>query len=148
MITSQANQTDLEAIQKQLKAVGIDMKLKAAASTEEAFAAVNTTPLGYLAFNWPEPVVAMQAVVLGGFLNTQKATDKQLTEYTDAAAGATGAKRTEALTKLNTRLVEAGWLIPLYESYSYAGYNTKKVKPLTFAGNDAYPLLSSIKPAS
>lgn len=148
VITSQANQTDLEAIQKQLKAVGIDMKLKAAASTEEAFAAVNTTPLGYLAFNWPEPVVAMQAVVLGGFLNTQKATDKQLTEYTDAAAGATGAKRTEALTKLNARLVEAGWLIPLYESYSYAGYNTKKVKPLTFAGNDAYPLLSSIKPAS
>lgn len=148
VITSQASQTDLEAIQKQLKAVGITMNLKAASSTEDTFAAVNTTPLGYVPFNWPDPVVAMQAVVVGGFMNTQKATDQQITQDTNTAASATGAKKTEALTKLNTRLVEAGWVLPLYESYSYAGYNAKKVKPLTFAGNDAYPLLSSIRPAS
>ncbi|MGW1786070.1 ABC transporter substrate-binding protein [Streptomyces sp. NPDC002143] len=148
ILTSQASQTDLEAIQKDFKAVGVDMKLKPAASTEEVFAAVNTTPLGYGPINWVDPVAVVQSLIVGGFMNTQKATDKQITEATNAAAGSTGAQRTEALTKLNTRLVEAGWLIPVYESYSYAGYNAKKVKPLTFAGNDPYPLLSSIKPAS
>jgi peptide/nickel transport system substrate-binding protein len=39
-------------------------------------------------------------------------------------------------------------MIPLYESLTNQGYNTKKVQQVEFAGSNAYPLLSSYAPAS
>ncbi|KIS29148.1 ABC transporter substrate-binding protein [Arthrobacter sp. SPG23] len=149
IVGSAETQTDLQAVQKDLAAVGIKMNVKMAASTDEAFAAVATTPLGYAALGWDNPVGLMYGVVLNGFTNVQKATDEQLTAATgEAAAAKDDAAKKTALTKLNTRLVESGWMIPLYESLTNQGYNTKKIKQVEFAGTNAYPLLSSYKPAS
>ncbi|MEW9871349.1 ABC transporter substrate-binding protein [Arthrobacter sp. HS15c] len=149
IVGSAETQTDLQAVQKDLAAVGITMNVKMASSTDEAFAAVATTPLGYAALGWDNPVGLMYGVVLNGFTNVQKATDDQLTAATgEAAAAKDDAAKKTALTKLNTRLVESGWMIPLYESLTNQGYNTKKIKQVEFAGTNAYPLLSSYAPAS
>ncbi|MBP1133795.1 peptide/nickel transport system substrate-binding protein [Arthrobacter sp. PvP023] len=149
IIASAQTQTDLQAVQKDLAAVGITMNVKMAASTDEAFAAVATTPLGYAPLNWDNPVGVMYGVVLNGFTNVQKATDDQLSAATgEAAAAKDDAASKTALTKLNTRLVESGWMIPLYEALTNQGYNTKKIKQVEFAGTNAYPLLSSYAPAS
>ena len=149
IVGSAETQTDLQAVQKDLAAVGITMNVKMASSTDEAFAAVATTPLGYAALGWDNPVGLMYGVVLNGFTNVQKATDDQLTAATgEAAAAKDDAAKKAALTKLNTRLVESGWMIPLYESLTNQGYNTKKIKQVEFAGTNAYPLLSSYAPAS
>ncbi|MFH5879430.1 ABC transporter substrate-binding protein [Arthrobacter sp. NA-172] len=149
IIASTQTQTDLQAVQKDLAAVGIKMNVKLAASTDEAFAAVATTPLGYAPMSWDNPVGLMYGAILSGFTNVQKATDDQLGAATAAVAAAKDdASKKAALTKLNTRLVESGWMIPLYESLTNQGYNTKKVQQVTFAGTNAYPLLSSYTPTN
>jgi peptide/nickel transport system substrate-binding protein len=149
IIASAQTQTDLQAVQKDLAAVGITMNVKMASSTDEAFAAVATTPLGYAPLNWDNPVGVMYGAILNGFTNVQKATDEQLSAATgELAAAKDDAAVKAAATKLNTRLVESGWMIPLYEALTNQGYNTKKVAPVEFAGTNAYPLLSSYKPAS
>lgn len=149
MIASAQTQTDLQAIQKDLAAVGITMNIKMAASTDEAFAAVATTPLGYGQLGWDNPVGLMYGAILNGYTNVQKATDEQLSAATaEVAAAKDDAAREAALTKLNIRLVESGWIIPVFEALTNQGYNTKKVAPVEFAGANAYPLLSSYKPAS
>jgi len=125
------------------------MNVKMAASTDEAFAAVATTPLGYAPLNWDNPVGVMYGAILNGFTNVQKATDDQLSAATgELAAAKDDAAVKAAATKLNTRLVESGWMIPLYEALTNQGYNTKKVSAVKFAGTNAYPLLSSYTPAS
>ena len=149
IVGSAETQTDLQAVQKDLAAVGIKMNIKMASSTDEAFAAVATTPLGYASLGWDNPVGLMYGVVLNGFTNVQKATDEQLSAATgEAAAAKDDAAKKAALTKLNIRLVESGWMIPLYESLTNQGYNTKKVQQVKFAGTNAYPLLSSYAPAN
>ncbi|MGO4804773.1 ABC transporter substrate-binding protein [Arthrobacter sp. 2MCAF15] len=149
IVASATTQTDLQAVQKDLAAVGITMNVKMATSTDEAFAAVATTPLGYAPLGWDNPVGLMYGAILSGFTNVQKATDDQLSAATgEAAAAKDDAARKAALTKLNTRLVESGWLIPLFESLTNQGYNTKKVKQVDFAGSNVYPLLSSYAPVS
>jgi peptide/nickel transport system substrate-binding protein len=149
IIASAQTQTDLQAVQKDLAAVGITMNVKMAASTDEAFAAVATTPLGYAPLNWDNPVGVMYGAILNGFTNVQKATDDQLSAATgEVAAAKEDAAAKAGLIKLNTRLVESGWMIPLYEALTNQGYNTKKIKQVEFAGTNAYPLLSSYAPAS
>ncbi|KNH20713.1 ABC transporter substrate-binding protein [Arthrobacter sp. ZBG10] len=149
IIAGAQTQTDLQAIQKDLAAVGITMNVKMAASTDEAFAAVATTPLGYAPLTWDNPLGLMYGAILNGFTNVQKATDDQLSAATgEVAAAKDDAARKTALTKLNTRLVESGWMIPLFESLSNWGYNTKKVSEVEFAGSNSYPLLSSFKPTN
>jgi peptide/nickel transport system substrate-binding protein len=149
IIAGAQTQTDLQAVQKDLAAVGITMKVKMAASTDEAFAAVATTPLGYAPLSWDNPIGLMYGAILSGFTNVQKATDEQLSAATgEIAAAKDDAAKKAALTKLNTRLVESGWLVPLYESLTNQGYNTKKVQEVKFAGTNAYPLLSSYAPTS
>ncbi|GAA2144970.1 hypothetical protein GCM10009825_37050 [Arthrobacter humicola] len=149
IVASATTQTDLQAVQKDLAAVGITMQVKMATSTDEAFAAVATTPLGYAPLSWDNPVGLMYGAILSGFTNVQKATDDQLSAATgEAAAAKDDAAQKAALTKLNTRLVESGWMIPLYEALTNQGYNTKKIKQVEFAGTNAYPLLSSYAPAN
>jgi peptide/nickel transport system substrate-binding protein len=149
IIASPQTQTDLQAVQKDLASVGITMNVKLAASTDEAFAAVATTPMGYAALNWDNPAGQMFGAILSGFTNVQKATDEQLSSATsEVAAAKDDAARKVALTKLNTRLVESGWLVPLFESLTNQGYNTKKVSEVEFAGTNGYPLLSSYKPTN
>lgn len=144
-----ANQTDLQAIQKDLAAVGITMNIKIAANTDETFAAVTTTPVGHAQLGWDNPVGVMYGVILNGFANVQKATDAELEAATgEVAAAKDDTVKKAALTKLNTRLVEAGWMVPLYESFVNYGYNPKKVQEVTFPGTNSFPLLSSFKPTN
>ena len=95
IVGSAETQTDLQAVQKDLAAVGIKMNIKMASSTDEAFAAVATTPLGYAALGWDNPVGLMYGVVLNGFTNVQKATDEQLSAATGEAGSREGRRRQE-----------------------------------------------------
>jgi peptide/nickel transport system substrate-binding protein len=148
-IVAAATVTDMPVIQKDLAAVGITMNIKVPSSTDELFASVATTPMGYPPLGWDNPVGLMYGVILNGFTNTHEATDEQLSAATgEAAAAKDDAARKAALTKLNKRLVESGWIVPIYEVLTNQGYNPKKIAPVEFAGANAYPLLSSYKPAN
>jgi len=148
IIASSDNQTDLEAIQKDFKAVGVTMDIRLSTSTAETFAAVNTDPLGYIPLNWGNPVGTMFGVVLG-FANPHQEQNPALQGATGALAGAqTDADRAAALTSLNKELVASAWLIPVYEQLTSWAYNTKKVAPVTFPGQGDTPLLSSFQPAA
>ncbi|MCX7520760.1 ABC transporter substrate-binding protein [Microbacterium sp. STN6] len=140
--------TDAQAIQKYYAAIGVDMQLKVATSTEEAFNSVKTTPMGGpQATNWANPVAVMNGVVFG-FTNFQGAKNPELSAATGALAAAqTDADRAKALTDLNRHLVEDVWLMPLYEQLTTHAYNATKLKKVTFAGTNSWPLLSSYTPA-
>lgn len=146
IIATPQTQTDLQAIQKDFAAIGVTMKVTLASSTEEAFNAVKTTPLGMGPINWANPVGVMNGVIFG-FANQQGAKDAALTAATGAVAAAkTDAEQATALKDLNDHLVQDVWLIPLYEILNTQGYNAKKLQKVTFAGTNEYPLLASFKP--
>ena len=147
---NQGSQRDLEALQPYWEAIGVDVTLKNAASTEELFTVVSTQPLGGpLPLTWTNPLGNVFGVLFG-FANFHKAENAEI----QAAAGAYGAAQGDeaaqeaALKDLNRAIVDSGWLIPLYEQLSPWAYNTAKVAEPTFPGAEAFPLLASIQPAS
>lgn len=147
-ITPQS-QRDLEAIQPYWGAIGVDVTLKNAASTEEAFAVVQTEPLGGpIPLTWTNPLGNVFGVLFG-FANFHGAQNEAI----QGAAGAYGAAQGDeaaqaaALQDLNRAIVDAGWLIPLYEQLAPWAYNADKVAELTFPGAEAFPILASIQPA-
>jgi peptide/nickel transport system substrate-binding protein len=145
VVAGQDNIADWQVIQKDLAAVGITLQPKLASSTAEAFQAVNTTAMGLLPLAWDNPVGITAGVIVGGFLNTQSPViGAALGEAFKAQGDAAG----PALKKLNAALVDEAWLIPLYEQYGYAGYNSKKLAEPKFPGLQNYPTLSSIIPAA
>ncbi|WP_161498702.1 ABC transporter substrate-binding protein [Microterricola pindariensis] len=146
ILSSPDTQADLEAIQTDLAEAGITLEIRPAASTQEAFDAVKTTAIGVIPLDWSNPVGIMYGVVFG-FANSQGGDDEQLRAATGALAGAqTDDARAEALQTLNARLVEAGWLYPLYEPLLNIGYNPKKLNPVEFPGQQSIPLLSAFTP--
>lgn len=147
---SPASQRDLEAIQPYWAAIGVNVTLKNAASTEESFAAVQTTPLGGpIPLTWTNPLGNVYGVLFG-FANFHKAENGQIQAAAGAvgAAGADEAAQATALTDLNRAIVDSGWLIPLYEQLAPWGFNEKKVAEPTFPGAETFPLLSTLQPAS
>jgi peptide/nickel transport system substrate-binding protein len=149
---NQGSQRDLEALQPYWAAIGIDVNLKNAASTEELFAVVSTEPLGGpLPLTWTNPLGNVFGVLFG-FANFHKAENADI----QAAAGAYGAAQgsgdekaqAAALKDLNRAIVDSGWLIPLFEQLAPWAYNKAKVAEPTFPGADAFPILASIQPAS
>jgi peptide/nickel transport system substrate-binding protein len=147
-ITQADSQTDWEAIQTYFAEVGVTMNLKQASSTEEAFAAVQTTPLGLLPVSWANPVGIMFGVVLG-FANPHGEFNPALIEATQAVAGSQGdpAIAGPALSDLNAHLVEDGWLIPLYEQLTTWTYNSDKLAAVDFGPASSVPTLASFTPA-
>ncbi|MFE1646706.1 ABC transporter substrate-binding protein [Microbacterium sp. P01] len=148
-ITAQS-QRDLEALQPYWAAIGVTVNLKNASSTEEAFAVVQTEPLGGpIALTWTNPLGNVFGVLFG-FANFHKAENADI----QAAAGAIGAAQGDeeaqatALQDLNRSIVDAGWLIPLFEQLAPWAYNTAKVATPTFPGAEPFPLLASVTPAS
>lgn len=142
---SGAGDPDVAAIQKYFAAVGVTMNIKVSGSTEEAFAAVNTTPLGLSPLSWANPVGTMYGAILG-FANPHKDVNPALIADTQAVAAATDdASRKTALTSLNTELVSSGWLIPVYELLT-SWAHSDKVAAFTLPPS-GIPLLSSFKPA-
>jgi len=141
--------TDQIAIQKQWQAIGVQMNFVTATSTDALFAAAATSPLGWGAqFAIGNPLGFVQGVLYGGFMNLQKATDPTIEAALGAAAASTGAEQEAALKKLNGAITSQGWYISVYESFTYLGYNAKKVAEPDFAGTGAYIILSSVKPAA
>src|SRR6478752_1909723 len=148
-ITPQS-QRDLEALQPYWAAIGVTVNLKNAASTEEAFAAVQNEALGGpIPLTWTNPLGNVFGVLFG-FANYHGATNDAI----QAAAGAYGAAagdadaQAAALADLNRAIADSGWLIPLFEQLSPWAYNTAKVAKPTFPGAEAFPILASIQPAS
>lgn len=149
MISSSLAQTDLQAIQKDFAAAGINMTVTVATSTDELFASVRTTPLGYYALNWSNPVGTMYGIVLDGFANIQQADDPELRSITAQLAAATSPEQeAEALKALNARLLEVSWIVPLYETLTNYGYDAAKVQQIEYPGAFVQPLLQSIKPVA
>lgn len=149
---SQGSQRDLEALQPYWEAIGVTVNLKNAASTEELFAVVQTEPLGGpLPLTWTNPAGNVFGVLFG-FANFHGAQNAEI----QAAAGAYGAAQgsgdeeaqAAALKDLNRAIVDAGWLIPLFEQVAPWAYNTAKVAEPTFPGAEVFPILATLQPAS
>ena len=69
--------------------------------------------------------------------------------HTSMLAGAATllAERQQALTDLNRAITANGWYIPVYEDFTYFGYNPETVAEPVF-GAVTYLDLASIEPAS
>lgn len=147
---SPASQRDLEALQPFWAEIGVDVTLKNASSTEEAFAAVQKEPLGGpIALTWTNPPGNVFGVLFG-FANFHGADNPAIKGAAGAygAAGPDETARAAALTDLNRAIVDAGWLIPLYEQLAPWTYKTAKVAEPTFPGAEPFPILASLTPAS
>jgi peptide/nickel transport system substrate-binding protein len=139
---------DQVAIQGQLAEVGITMNFVTATSTDQVFAAVRTDPAIFGPFAvGANPAGFIAGVVYGGFMNMQGAKEPEIDASLGAALGATGDAQEQALTDLNTAITSNGWYIPVYEDFTYAGYNADKVAEPAFAGTNNYLVLSEIQPA-
>ena len=140
---------DQVAIQSQLAEVGITMNFVTATSTDQVFAAVRTDPVIFGPFAvGANPAGFIAGVVYGGFMNMQGAKEPEIDATLGAALGATGDAQEQALAGLNTAITSNGWYIPVYEDFTYAGFNADKVGEPAFAGTNNYLVLSSITPAS
>ncbi|MEY4434977.1 MAG: hypothetical protein RIR16_1017, partial [Actinomycetota bacterium] len=145
-IVISANETAIhEALKTQWAKAGITMNIKVAANGGELFAAVRTGAMGIFNFDTTN-LVAWTGLMLNSFPNYQSATNAKISSALGAlAADPTNNAKAEALNKA---MVEEAWSLPLRESYSYTGYNSKTVKALKIgARGDVWPLLTEIKPA-
>ncbi|SOD98170.1 ABC transporter substrate-binding protein [Blastococcus haudaquaticus] len=140
---------DAVAIQSQLAEVGITMNFVTATSTDQVFAAVRTDPVIFGPFAvGANPAGFIAGVVYGGFMNMQGAKEPEIDASLGAALGATGDAQGQALTDLNAAITSNGWYIPVYEDFTYTGYNAEKVAEPAYAGTNNYLVLSEIQPAS
>ncbi|MGY1602280.1 ABC transporter substrate-binding protein [Geodermatophilus sp. SYSU D00815] len=140
---------DQVAIQSQLAEVGITMNFVTATSTDQVFAAVQTDPVLWGPFAvGAQPAGFIAGVVYGGFMNTQGATEPEIQGALGAALGATGDAQEQALTDLNRAITANAWYLPVYEDFTYYGYNAEKLAEPAFAGANNYLVLSAIQPAS
>ncbi|MGY1829193.1 ABC transporter substrate-binding protein [Geodermatophilus sp. SYSU D01180] len=140
---------DVIAIQSQWAEVGIRLNFTTATSTDQAFAAVRTDPVIWGPFAvGANPAGFVAGVVYGGFMNMQGATEPEIEGSLGAALGATGDAQEQALTDLNRAITSNGWFVPVYEDFTYAGYNAESVSEPAFAGTNNYLVLSAIQPAS
>ena len=119
--------------------VGITLNFVTATSTDQLFAGPQHRPaaLGSLRGR-RQPAGFIAGVVYGGFMNTQGATEPEIEAALGGALGATGDAQEQALTDLNRAITENGWYIPVYEDFTYVGYNADTVGEPAFAGTNNY----------
>jgi peptide/nickel transport system substrate-binding protein len=146
MVLSAPSQSDMEAIQADLKEVGINLKLTLASTTDQIFDAVNNTSFGYLPLGWDDPLGVAYGVIFG-FANGQQATSEPLTAAVGMLASASDEEsKTAALTAFNRALIEEGWIIPTYEQLQTWAYDADKIDGIHFIGYDPNPPLISFQP--
>jgi peptide/nickel transport system substrate-binding protein len=139
---------DQIAIQKQWAEIGVTLNFVTATSTDAIFAAAATEPLLFGPFAvGSNPAGFVAGVVVGGFMNLQKASDPQIGAALGKALGSTGADQEAALKDLNDAITNQGWYIPVYEDFIYLGYNADKVAEPSFAGTNGWIVLSDLQPA-
>ena len=81
-------------------------------------------------------------------MNMQGAKEPEIEAALGASLGATGDEQEQALTDAEPRCSPSdGWFVPVYEDFTYAGYNADKVTEPSFAGANNYLVLSSVQPA-
>ena len=140
---------DAVVIQSQWAEVGIKLNFVTATSTDQVFAAVRTDPVIFGPFTvGAQPAGFVAGALYGGFMNMQGAEEPEIEASLGAALGATGEAQEQALTDLNRAITANGWFVPVYEDFVYAGYNAESVAEPSFAGTNAYLVLSDIEPAS
>ena len=140
---------DLLAIQDQWKKIGVTLNIVPATSTDQVFAAAATQPLGFGPFGvGSNPAGFVAGVVVGGFANLQKASDPAIQGALGKALGSTGAEQEAALKDLNAAITNSGWYIPVYEDFTYTGYNADKVAEPKWAGTNNFLVLQSVTSAS
>jgi peptide/nickel transport system substrate-binding protein len=140
---------DAVAIQGQLAEVGITMNFVTATSTDQVFAAVRTDPVIFGPFSvGAQPQGFVAGALYGGFMNMQGAKEPEIDASLGAALGATGDAQEQALTDLNRAITSNGWFVPVYEDFTYTGFNAQKVAEPAYAGTNNYLVLSEIQPAS
>lgn len=136
------------ALQDQWKKIGVTLNFISATSTDQIFAAATTQPLGFGPFAvGSNPAGFVAGVVYNGFANLQHATDPNIEQSLGAALGATGDAQQGALKALNAAITNDGWYIPVYEDFTYTGYNKSKVAEPAWAGTNNFLVFSSITPA-
>jgi peptide/nickel transport system substrate-binding protein len=139
---------DAVAIQSQWAEAGIRLNFVTATSTDQVFAAAVTDPVIYGPFAvGSNPAGFVAGVLYGGFMNIQHATEPDIESALGAALGATGDAQAQALTDLNRAITEHGWFVPVYEDFTYYGYNADAVAEPSFAGTNNFLVLSAIQPA-
>ncbi|MGY1625166.1 ABC transporter substrate-binding protein [Geodermatophilus sp. SYSU D00965] len=140
---------DQIAIQQQWQEIGVTVNWVTATSTDAVFAAATTQPLLFGPFAiGSNPAGFAAGVLVGGFMNLQKASEPAIESNLGAALGSTGAEQETALTQLNHAISEQGWYIPVYEDFLYLGYNADKIAEPSFAGTSGRLDLTSISSAS
>jgi peptide/nickel transport system substrate-binding protein len=105
---------------------------------------VNTTPI--IINEWGlglRPAGFVAGPVTSGFMNTQGAENERIS----AALGPALGGDPDALVELNNALVEEGWWIGLYETFTYAGYNPGTVADVPFGGISGIVVMSDVTPA-
>jgi peptide/nickel transport system substrate-binding protein len=142
------DEAQLEFLQQEFAAVGVTMNVTETASTAQVYAAINTQPMGFIPLAWPSEIGITAGVLVGGFANPRRTQNPVIGAALGAASNASGAAYPAALKTLNDALVNQAWVIPVAEQYAYVGYNAKKVAQPVFPGQDEYPLLTSLRPAS
>jgi peptide/nickel transport system substrate-binding protein len=142
------DEAQLEFLQKEFAAVGVTMNITETTSTAQLYAAINTQPMGLLPLTWASEIGITAGVLVGGFANPHRTSDPVIGAALGQASNASGDAYPAALKKLNDALVNEAWVIPVTEEYAYAGYNAKKLAKPAFPGQDGYPLLTSLRPAS
>jgi peptide/nickel transport system substrate-binding protein len=137
------------ALQDQWKKIGVTLNFITATSTDQIFAAAATQPLGFGPFGvGSNPAGFVAGVIVGGFANLQHASDPNIESNLGAALGAKGDAQGAALKALNAAITDDGWYIPVYEDFTYTGYNKAKVSEPAWAGTNNFFVLSSVKPPS
>jgi peptide/nickel transport system substrate-binding protein len=140
---------DQIAIQKQWAEIGVKLNFVTATSTDAVFAAAATEPMLFGPFAVGDnPAGFVAGVVVGGFMNLQKASDPAIGAPLGKALGSSGADQESALKDLNDAITNQGWYIPVYEDFIYMGYNADKVSKPSFAGTNGWFVLSALAPAS
>ncbi len=137
--------TDVElAIQRMWQEeLGVTLNFPAVTNTGELFASVNTTAI--IINEWGlglRPAGFVAGPVTSGFMNTQGAESEAISSVLGPALGG----NPEALVALNNALVDEGWWIGLYETFTYAGYNPDSIQGVPFGGISGIVVMADVEP--
>jgi peptide/nickel transport system substrate-binding protein len=145
--TNAQNQSKWAMIAKDWKELNVEVDIKLATTTAESFASTRTNAMTIAESQADDWYPAISGPMYTGFQNYQGAKNDEIAAALTAVAAATGAERKAAMVKLNEAVVRNAWAFGIYESQFHYGYNAKKVRKLTFAAGETWPLLSTIRPA-
>lgn len=131
------------ALAAQWAKVGVTLKFKLAANTDEIFGAVVSQPFGNFNTVNKNPAGFAVGVIVNGFANIFHVKNAAIEGATYASLGNPSAANLKAL---NDALVNEAWVMPYMEGYSYIGYNKFSVKTPTVGYDGLNPMLISIQP--